>query len=328
MVKELRDKTGAGMMDCKAALTEAKGDIEQAIDWLRKKGLSKAAKKAGRIAAEGLIGVTVKDKARRDGGGQLRDRLRRPQRPVPGHGAQHRRAGAAGGRRPREAAGAPYPGKSATVEDHVKEMVATIGENMSVRRTAPMSVRRRARGRLRAQQGGRRPRQDRRAGGAGEQWRQGGARELRPAARHARRCRHSRRRHGRGARPGRSSSASGRSIPSRPRPPASPPRSPPRWSKAGCARSSSSRSCCCSRPSWAPAATARRPSTQVLKDAERRPGAPIKITKFVRYALGEGIDKKDERLRRRGGRGGNADPEPARIGQGYLARTGNARPPV
>ncbi|MBV8976126.1 MAG: elongation factor Ts [Alphaproteobacteria bacterium] len=59
MVKDLRDKTGAGMMDCKAALNENAGDMEAAIDWLRKKGLSKAAKKAGRVAAEGLIGVAV-----------------------------------------------------------------------------------------------------------------------------------------------------------------------------------------------------------------------------------------------------------------------------
>jgi elongation factor Ts len=59
MVKELRDKTGAGMMDCKAALTETAGDLEAAVDWLRKKGLSKAAKKAGRVAAEGLVGVAV-----------------------------------------------------------------------------------------------------------------------------------------------------------------------------------------------------------------------------------------------------------------------------
>ena len=57
MVKDLREKTGAGMMDCKAALTETKGDIEAAVDWLRAKGLSKAAKKAGRVAAEGLIAV-------------------------------------------------------------------------------------------------------------------------------------------------------------------------------------------------------------------------------------------------------------------------------
>src|SRR5437016_3774685 len=62
-VKELRDKTGAGMMDCKTALTENKGDLEQAVDWLRKKGLSKAATKAGRVAAEGLIGVTAKENA-------------------------------------------------------------------------------------------------------------------------------------------------------------------------------------------------------------------------------------------------------------------------
>ena len=59
MVKELRETTGAGMMDCKAALTEVGGDIEAAIDWLRKKGLSKAAKKAGRVAAEGLVAVLV-----------------------------------------------------------------------------------------------------------------------------------------------------------------------------------------------------------------------------------------------------------------------------
>jgi elongation factor Ts len=59
MVKELRDQTGAGMMDCKAALTETGGDLPNAVDWLRKKGLSKAAKKAGRIAAEGLIGVAL-----------------------------------------------------------------------------------------------------------------------------------------------------------------------------------------------------------------------------------------------------------------------------
>ena len=60
MVKELRQTSGAGMMDCKAALVENKGDMQGAIDWLRKKGLSKAAKKAGRVAAEGLIGVSVK----------------------------------------------------------------------------------------------------------------------------------------------------------------------------------------------------------------------------------------------------------------------------
>src|ERR1700694_2528838 len=60
LVKDLREKTGAGMMDCKKALTEAGGDMEQAVDWLRKKGLAAAAKKSGRVAAEGLVGVASK----------------------------------------------------------------------------------------------------------------------------------------------------------------------------------------------------------------------------------------------------------------------------
>ncbi|MGH6875579.1 MAG: translation elongation factor Ts, partial [Aestuariivirgaceae bacterium] len=59
LVKDLRDKTGAGMMDCKNALAETKGNMEAAVDWLRAKGLSKAAKKASRVAAEGLIGLWV-----------------------------------------------------------------------------------------------------------------------------------------------------------------------------------------------------------------------------------------------------------------------------
>src|ERR1043165_9002053 len=59
MVKDLRETTGVGMMDCKQALSENNGDMEAAIDWLRKKGLSKAAKKAGRVAAEGLIGAVT-----------------------------------------------------------------------------------------------------------------------------------------------------------------------------------------------------------------------------------------------------------------------------
>ncbi|MBO6179150.1 MAG: elongation factor Ts [Selenomonadaceae bacterium] len=61
MVKELREKTGAGMMDCKKALTETDGDMDKAVDWLREKGISKAAKKAGRIAAEGAVAAYVSD---------------------------------------------------------------------------------------------------------------------------------------------------------------------------------------------------------------------------------------------------------------------------
>ena len=90
MVKELREKTGAGMMDCKTALKETNGDMEAAVDWLRTKGLAKAAKKAGRVAAEGLIGVAERGQPRRHGRGQLGDRLRRPQRAVPG--ARRRRS--------------------------------------------------------------------------------------------------------------------------------------------------------------------------------------------------------------------------------------------
>jgi elongation factor Ts len=140
LVKELRDKTGAGMMDCKTALTETKGHIEQAVDWLRKKGLSKAANKAGRVAAEGLIGVTAKAKvgamvevnsetdfvARNE---QFQDMVRNITAQAPQANSDVAKLLAM-----------PYPGKSITVADHVKEMVATIGENMSVRRTVALSV--------------------------------------------------------------------------------------------------------------------------------------------------------------------------------------------
>ena len=78
MVKELRESTGAGMMDCKAALTETEGDMTAAQDWLRKKGLSKAAKKAGRVAAEGLIGAPL-DVIRR---ALMRDSHDRPNGPL------------------------------------------------------------------------------------------------------------------------------------------------------------------------------------------------------------------------------------------------------
>ena len=140
LVKELRDKTGAGMMDCKTALTETKGDVEQAVDWLRKKGLSKAANKAGRIAAEGLIGVTAKDKvgavvevnsetdfvARNE---QFQDMVRKITSLAPKAKGDLAKLLAAA-----------YPGTSVSVEEHVRNMVATIGENMGVRRTAEVSV--------------------------------------------------------------------------------------------------------------------------------------------------------------------------------------------
>lgn len=140
LVKELREKTGAGMMDCKTALTEVKGDIEAAIDWLRKKGLSKAAKKAGRVAAEGLVGVATSGNsgsvvevnsetdfvARNE---QFQDLVTKVTS----------LAGAAKGDVAKLLA-ATFPGKKVTVEEQVKELIATIGENMNVRRTATLQV--------------------------------------------------------------------------------------------------------------------------------------------------------------------------------------------
>ncbi len=141
MVKELRERTGAGMMDCKTALTETKGDIEGAIDWLRKKGLSKAAKKAGRVAAEGLVGVTTAAKkgaivevnsetdfvARNE---QFQDLVRTITGLAPSADGSLEKLLAT-----------TYPGKTITVEEQIKEMVATIGENMALRRTATVAVR-------------------------------------------------------------------------------------------------------------------------------------------------------------------------------------------
>jgi len=140
LVKELREKTGAGMMDCKAALTETKGDIEAAIDWLRKKGLSKAAKKAGRVAAEGLIGISTDGTkgslvevnsetdfvARNEQFQEMVTKITSLAGSVKGDVAA--------------LLAASYPGKSHTVEEQVKELIATIGENMSVRRAAVLEV--------------------------------------------------------------------------------------------------------------------------------------------------------------------------------------------
>jgi elongation factor Ts len=140
MVKALRDKTSAGMMDCKTALTETNGDMEQAVDWLRKKGLSKANQKADRIAAEGLIGVTAKDQvgAIVEVNSETDFVARNPQfqdmvRAITSLAPQAKGDLA-------KLLALTYPGKSATVEDYVKEMVATIGENMSVRRTDAATV--------------------------------------------------------------------------------------------------------------------------------------------------------------------------------------------
>jgi elongation factor Ts len=140
LVKELRDKTGAGMMDCKAALTETRGHLEQAVDWLRKKGLSKANNKSNRVAAEGLIGVVATHRA----GAMVEvnsetDFVARNAQFQELVATIARQASAAEGDVTRLLA-MPYPGRAVTVAEQVKEMVATIGENLSLRRTIALSV--------------------------------------------------------------------------------------------------------------------------------------------------------------------------------------------
>jgi elongation factor Ts len=140
MVKDLREQTGAGMMDCKKALSESDGDIEGAIDWLRKKGLSKAAKKSDRIAAEGLVGVfadgaegsvievnSETDFVARNAQFQtMVTEFTKLAAKADGHVAKFLTLN--------------YPGADGTVEDHLKEAIATIGENMTVRRLATLRV--------------------------------------------------------------------------------------------------------------------------------------------------------------------------------------------
>ena len=140
LVKELREKTGAGMMDCKKALGETSGDLEQAIDWLRKKGLSAAAKKAGRVAAEGLIGVVSSGKS-----GAIAevnsetDFVARNETFQKFTSAVAKIALEQGGDLAK-VADAPYPGTGRSVEEELTHMIATIGENMSLRRATALSV--------------------------------------------------------------------------------------------------------------------------------------------------------------------------------------------
>jgi elongation factor Ts len=140
LVKELREKTGAGMMDCKKALGETLGDLEKAVDWLRTKGLSAAAKKAGRVAAEGLVGVVaagnrgavIEVNAETDFVGR-NDTF---QKFV---SAAARAALDAGGDMTKIAS-APFPGTGRDIQGELTHLIATIGENMSLRRSASISV--------------------------------------------------------------------------------------------------------------------------------------------------------------------------------------------
>jgi elongation factor Ts len=141
LVKDLREKTGAGMMDCKNALSETGGDIEAAVDWLRKKGLAKAAKKSGRVAAEGLVGAAVEDNV-----GVLvevnsetdfvarNDDFQALVRGVLAVALDHAPDVDAA-----KTLGAHYPG-GATVSEAIANAIATIGENISLRRAQGLRV--------------------------------------------------------------------------------------------------------------------------------------------------------------------------------------------
>ena len=136
MVKELRTSTGAGMMDCKQALTENKGDMQAAIDWLRAKGLSKAAKKSNRVAAEGLVGVAASGTS-----GAVVEVNSETDFVARNEQFQELVSQIAGlatdtGGDVEKLLAANYPTGGGTVDDVLKETIATIGENMTVRRAA------------------------------------------------------------------------------------------------------------------------------------------------------------------------------------------------
>jgi len=140
MVKDLREKTGAGMMDCKAALIENNGDVEAAIDWLRTKGLAKAAKKAGRVAAEGLVGVAASGtKAVVVEVNSETDFVARNAefQQVVQNVAQ---AALATDGAVASVAAANFPGSDKSVEAAITTAVATIGEHMGLRRSAAVEV--------------------------------------------------------------------------------------------------------------------------------------------------------------------------------------------
>jgi elongation factor Ts len=140
LVKELRDKTGSGMMDCKKALTETSGELEAAVDWLRKKGLAAAAKKAGRIAAEGLVAVVVKG-----GVGAIVEINAETDFVARNEAFQEFVSTVAGIALERDGdaealADAPYPEGGGTVGNRLTALIATIGENMALRRVARLKV--------------------------------------------------------------------------------------------------------------------------------------------------------------------------------------------
>jgi elongation factor Ts len=140
LVKELRDTTGAGMMDCKRALVEADGNMQDAIDWLRKKGLSSAAKKSGRVAAEGLVGTaTAAHKAAMVEVNAETDFVARNEA-FQDFVAAVARIALDAGEDIEAIKAAPFPGTGRSVAEEMTHLIATIGENMILRRACVLSV--------------------------------------------------------------------------------------------------------------------------------------------------------------------------------------------
>jgi elongation factor Ts len=140
LVRDLRDRTGAGMMDCKRALAESSGDMETAVDWLRKKGLAAAAKRSGRIAAEGLIGITsAPGKAAMVEVNAETDFVARNDT-FQAFVEQVAKTALLVGEDLAAIKAAPYPGADRSVGDQQTHLVATIGENIAIRRARVLSA--------------------------------------------------------------------------------------------------------------------------------------------------------------------------------------------
>ena len=140
LVKDLREKTGAGMMDCKNALNATDGDMEAAIDWLRKKGLSQAAKKSSRVAAEGLVGIATEGNAgavieiNAETDFVARNVLFQDFVESAAKIAHEVKGDI------ESLKGKPHPGESRTVGEQLTHLIATIGENMNIRRARVFTV--------------------------------------------------------------------------------------------------------------------------------------------------------------------------------------------
>lgn len=140
LVKELREKTGVGMMDCKKALNETSGDIEAAVDWLRKQGLDAAQKKAGRVASEGLVGLAAGDKSAAIVEVNAETDFVARNENFQGVVREVASLALVCGGDFEKLLALDYPKTGRTVENEITQLIATIGENINIRRSACLSV--------------------------------------------------------------------------------------------------------------------------------------------------------------------------------------------